>query len=263
MLVCDVTEGGVLEIDLTNGEARTVVEHRKGIGGIALHARGLIITGRNVCLKEPSGATTVILAPDVERGVQGFNDLVVDARGRIYVGAMCFRVADGYEAARPGLLYRIDVDGSAHVIDDDVLLPNGIAISPEGDRLYHSDSLRHVVWTYPVGPDGELGKRTVFATVPRGMTDGLAIGEDGSVWVAVAQAGLVLGFNRDGSLRHGLCFESPEVTSVCFGQSAGASDLYVTTGPERADPALRGALLRVPLHVGGLRRPRAQVAIPV
>lgn len=68
-------------------------------------------------------------------------------------------------------------------------LTNGLAFSPDGKTLYHSDSLRGRVFSYAVSADGTLGEKLSFARVPSGGPDGLVVSEDGRVWVALAGGG--------------------------------------------------------------------------
>ena len=259
LLVSDVTRGGVYEVDLSNGERRTIVPHRKGVGGLCRHAQGLVVTGRNVSLRRNDGTSETLMEPDASRGVKGFNDVAVDKAGRIFVGALCFRVADGWDSAKPGILYRIDLDGSVGIVDDDLLLPNGMAFSPDERTFYQSDSLRRVVWSYPVDSAGRFGARKLFANIPEGLTDGMAVAQDGSLLVAVAYAGLVLWFEPDGRLRERMEFASPMVTSVCFSVDRPSPALFVTTGPEDADPQLGGAIFELPAAVHGAVKHVARV----
>ena len=54
LLFSDVPNGGVYCLG-AGGQVTTVVEHRRGIGGMALHADGgLIVSGRNVAYKGPA-----------------------------------------------------------------------------------------------------------------------------------------------------------------------------------------------------------------
>ena len=145
------------------------------------------------------------------------------------------------------------------IVADDLLLPNGMAFSPGHDRFFQSDSLRKLVWSYPVRPDGELGPRELFAQIPEGMADGVAVAADESVWVAAAYAGAVFRFGVDGRMLERMDFEPPMVTSVCFSAPGTARKMFVTTGPEEADPDLGGAIFELPVDVAGVPRNLARV----
>ncbi len=261
LLFSDVVNGGVFCLD-GGGEVRPVIAHRRGIGGMALHeGGGLVVSGRNVAVKPAGGgATQVILEADPEHGVLGFNDLATDAAGRVYVGSLGFDPLSADDAPKPGKLYCIELDGSARVVAEEVLLTNGLALSPDGRRLYHSESLRHVVRVYEVGDGGALSPQRAFAELEGGIPDGLAVAEDGSVWVAIAFGGRVDVFEPDGRLRTSLPVEIPMVTSLCFG-GPERRDLYIVTGSQGAERDDLGVVFRTPVEVAGLEVAPARVTL--
>src|SRR3954470_14467574 len=61
LLFSDVLFGGVYALS-RSGSVSTLFEHRRGIGGMALHtAGGLVVSGRNVSYKPFDGGPTVTL----------------------------------------------------------------------------------------------------------------------------------------------------------------------------------------------------------
>jgi len=261
LLFSDVIYGGVFCLG-NSGEVSQVIEHRRGIGGMALHADGgLVVSGRNIAHKPADGSDTRVLLPgDPEHGVLGFNDLTTDAAGRIYAGALAFRPVGSDDEPKPGDLYCIDLDGSARVVGHDALLTNGLAFSPDGRRLYHSESRRHLVRVYDVADDGDLGPHRTFAAVDDGIPDGLAVAEDGSVWVAVAHGSRVDVFEPDGSLRRRIPCRLPMVTSLCFGGD-GLRRLYVVTGSGGEGPKDAGVVFVLDTEVAGLPVPPARIRL--
>jgi gluconolactonase len=252
LLYSDVINGGVFCLDRQD-KVSQVIEHRRGIGGMALHADGgLIVGGRNIAYKPADGGESqIILDSDPDNGVLGFNDLTTDAAGRIYVGSLAFRPVGADDEPKPGVLFCIDLDGSARVVGEDVWLTNGLGVSPDGKRLYHSESRKNRVRVYDIAEDGGLSPHRTFAPVENGIPDGLALAEDGSVWVAVADGARVDVFEADGSLRTQISCPLPMVTSVCFGGD-DLRDLYVVTGSRGAGGDNRGAVFRMRAEVAGL-----------
>ena len=260
LLFSDVHGGGVYCLD-ESGNVSTVFPHRRGIGGMALHeAGGLVVGGRNIAFKPFAGGDTVVLldrAPD--QGNVGYNDLATDAAGRIYVGSLGSPVFEPGEQVA-GNLHLIDLDGSARIVGRDVLLTNGLGFAPDGRTLYHSDSRRQTVFCYAVAENGDLGEKTPFARTEGGAPDGLAVAEDGSVWVAVAGGSSVDVFAPDGSLREGLAVPLPMVTSVCFGGES-LQTLYVVTGSDGSGGERNGSVFRAAVGVPGLPVPVAKVRL--
>lgn len=219
----DVIAGGVYRWSPDGVEQ--VVPKRRGVGGIVLHEDGgVIVTGRDV-LHVRDGESRVLLTLG---GVTGFNDLTTALDGSVYVGALRFRPFAG-EAPVPGEIWRIPPEGEAALVAGDVLWANGIGFSPDGATAYGSDYARSCVLAWDVEDDGSLTSPRTFAEMPAGSADGLAVDQEGGVWVAPGAAGNLLRFGPDGSLDRRLDVPASFVSSLCFGGD-DMRDVYVTTG---------------------------------
>ena len=260
LLFSDVIKGGVYLLDHLNNVS-TIVEHRRGIGGIAIHEEnGLIVGGKNIAYKSFTGdKTTILLSNDVTEVALGFNDLTTDSKGRVYVGSVAFKVFSDDEMS-PGHLHVIDVDGSVRTISDGVMLTNGLGFSPDGRTLYHADARDAVVRQYEVSPDGNVSDWKPFVQANNGHPDGLAVAEDGSVWIAMAYGSRVDVFESNGALRESLPVPLPMVTSVCFG-GPDLKDLYVVTGSRGGPSDICGTIFRMRVDVRGLPISQAKVSL--
>jgi len=250
----DARLGGVYRRS-PGGEIETVIPKRRGVGGIALHADGgIVVSGKNICHVKDGVSRTVFDLEDTP----GFNDLFTDARGRILVGSQRFSPFEKDLKPQPGELYRIESEGKAAMLYDDVMLTNGIGFSPDGRRLYHSDTMRNQVLVHDVAADGSVSSRRVLAQLPDGNPDGLAVDEAGCVWVAAFGGGCVLRLTPDGKIDGQLDVPAKAVASVCFG-GPDRRDLYVATSDNTDEPALAGSIFRARVEVAGLPAPLAQV----
>jgi gluconolactonase len=256
LLFADAANGGVLCLD-QHGNVSTIVKHRKGIGGAVRHrSGGLVVSGRNIAYKDMSESPTIVLLDkSPENGIVGFNDITTDSKGRIYAGALGFLPTEtplsgigGDKRSAP--LFLIDTDGSMRILHPSVELTNGLGFSPDGSLLYHADSGSRHLYVYEVAGDGSVANRRVFATVPEGLPDGLAVSEDGCIWLAVAHAGKVIRFSPGGSKRAEIEFPVPMVTSLCFG-GFDRRDLYVVSGSEGTGKTNAGAVFRLKTDVPG------------
>ncbi len=244
----DVPNGGVRR-RRPDGEIEIVVPKRRGVGGMVLHADGgVVVGGRNIQHVTDAGSE-VLFAPDVA----GFNDMHTDAAGRIYVGSLRRSPFDEEAADEPGELYRIELDGSGTEVYGDVRLTNGIGFSPDGSRLYHSDSIPGRIWVSDVDGD-EVTNRREFVR-QRQIPDGLAVDVEDGVWVALAEGGRVQRFTPDGEVDIAVEIPDPFVTSVCFG-GADMQDLYVVTGGGTPDG---GCIFRTRAPIAGVPTPLARV----
>ena len=262
LLFSDVHGGGVYLLK-RDDSTEVVFPHRKGIGGMCVHADGgLVVSGRNIAFKGFDGLneTHVLLDRNPEQDNVGYNDLTADAAGRIYAGSLGSAVFDEGSVPKSGNLYLIDLDGSIQVVATDVRLTNGLAFSPDASTLYHSDSRRQCVLCYSVDADGTLGGREVFATTQTGIPDGLVVSEDGAVWVALAGGSGVGVYEPDGSLRQEVTIPVPMCTSVCFGGD-DLRDLYIVSGSDGSDGDREGGIYRYRSDVAGLPVPTARVTI--
>jgi sugar lactone lactonase YvrE len=240
----DVHQGGVYR-RTPDGTIETVIPKRRGVGGISLHADGgIVVSGRNICHVH-DGTTRIVFAPDAP----GLNDLFVDRSGRVICGTMR---SDPFAFDAPraaGECWRIDLDGTATEIYDDIALTNGIGLSPDGSILYHADTTRGV-WAHDYA-DGQVSGRRLFLDVATIQPDGLAVDEAGTVWVAdVSGSGAARGFAPDGTEVARVEVPAKMVTSVCFG-GADRRDMYVVTGDNTAEPERVGTIYRTRADVAG------------
>ena len=264
LLFSDVVFGGVFALSPA-GEVSQIFEHRKGIGGMALHeSGGLVVSGRNISFKSFDGsATQLILDRNEAEGNLGYNDITTDAKGRIYAGSLgTATVFEDDRKPQAGDLYLIDLDGSARIVAPDVRLTNGLGFSPDGKTLYHSDSQRKSVYCYQVNEDGSLGEKQLFVSAEKGTPDGLVVSEDGRLWLAQAGRNAGVGvYDAKGKLIE--LIETPGMcTSVCFG-GTDRKTLYMVTGSENLGSDDRdGAVFSINSDVAGVPVAAARVKLP-
>jgi sugar lactone lactonase YvrE len=111
------------------------------------------------------------------------NDMVVDGRGRAYIGDVGFEL--GRDAPRPGQIVLVDVDGAARVVDDQVMFPNGSVVTPDGRTLIVGETFAGCLTAFDIADDGSLSNRRVWARLPEGaVPDGSCLDADGAVWTA-------------------------------------------------------------------------------
>src|SRR5579859_7459127 len=140
------------------------------------------------------------LAVHADLGRPGWNDIVADGRGSIYVNGAGFNPMAG-EEFRPGSVSLVTADGSVRPVADDIAFPNGMSVTPDNATLVVADSYRHQLVGFDLGADGELSGRRVWAELGDGTPDGICSDASGAVWYAdvpgrrcvrVAEGGAVL-----------------------------------------------------------------------
>jgi gluconolactonase len=239
----DVIAGGVWGCS-SDGVVREILPKRRGIGGILAHADGgWVISGRSLIHVLPDGEQREILSGE---GVCGYNDLGATAEGELLAGVLRYRPMSG-EDPRPGQLLLVDGDGHVEVLSEDVVWPNGIGVSPDGETIYLSDYAQRAVLA--VARQG--GKTRTFCRSPRGSADGLAVDCEGCVWVALGEGAGVARFHPDGELDEVTTLPASFVSSLSFG-GPDMRDVLITTADNLVQPELGGVLLRGRSEVAGM-----------
>ena len=129
--------------------------------------------------REPDGS----LVTHANLGQPGWNDIVADGRGNIYVNRAGFNPRAG-EAFQPGFVHLVAADGSVRQVADDIALPNGMAVTADNSTLIVADSYRHNLMAFDIGPDGGLSNRRIWAHLGDGVPDGICADEQDAVWYA-------------------------------------------------------------------------------
>jgi sugar lactone lactonase YvrE len=134
------------------------------------------------------------------------NDMVVDGRGRAYVGNFGFALVRGSKP-QPASLIRVDPDGSVAVVADDLLFPNGTVITPDGGTLVIGETFRNRYTAFTIQSNGSLTDRRTWADLtatadrPKLSPDGCALDADGYIWSADAGLGQLNRIGSDGHVR--------------------------------------------------------------
>ena len=189
--VCDWMAGEVLSFD-ASGERRVEL----GVTGFPFSVDWLP-DGRTL-LTSPTG---VVMADGSPYGASGqaCNEIVVDARGNVFVNAAGFDLMGG-ETPKPGFVWVVCPDGSSRQVAEGVMFPNGMAVTPDGETLIVAESYANRLTAFDIAPDGGLSGRRVWAEVAF-APDGICLDSEGAVWYAtvpgkccerVAEGGAVL-----------------------------------------------------------------------
>jgi sugar lactone lactonase YvrE len=154
------------------------------------------------------------------------NEAKCDPAGRLFAGTMT------YDRRPDAALFRVEDDWALTPVLTGVRLSNGMGWSPDGERFYYIDTpTRRVdVFDYDLSSGRPTGRR-LFADIGDmpGNPDGLAVDDEGGVWVVLARGSSVRRFDPGGRLDEVVDLPVTRATSCAFGGPAG-DELYVTTG---------------------------------
>ncbi|MEP6823944.1 MAG: SMP-30/gluconolactonase/LRE family protein, partial [Ramlibacter sp.] len=150
----------------------------------------------------PQGALQTRRVASIDHACDGmrFNDGRCDRQGRLRAGTM---LADMAQALPAGALYSLEPGGVLRALVKGLIVPNGLAFSPDGRTMYLSDSHPTVqaIWAfdYDTGTGTPSNRRLFVDMTPlAGRPDGAAVDADGCYWICGNDAGLVHRFTPDG-----------------------------------------------------------------
>ena len=138
---------------------------------------------RDGCLLVVSGRESVLLRRDPDgslvthadlRGLseKGWNEIVVDGRGNVYING------------GPGIIALLTPDGSAQQVTDGIAFPNGMAVTPDNSTLIIAESHGKRLTAFNIAADGSLSNRRIWADLGDGVPDGICIDAENAVWYA-------------------------------------------------------------------------------
>jgi sugar lactone lactonase YvrE len=199
LYVSDWSAGEVIAVDLAgSSEVVARVESLPLCTAWLPEDRLVIVSSADGRLlrREPDGT----LVTHADLGRSGWNDVVADGRGNVYVNGAGFNPMVG-EAFSPGAVFLAAADGSVGQVADDIAFPNGMAVTADNSTLIVADSYRHSLVAFDIGADGGLSNRRVWAELGAGVPDGICVDAQNAVWYAdvpnqrcvrVAEGGTVL-----------------------------------------------------------------------
>jgi sugar lactone lactonase YvrE len=179
------------------------------------------------------GSFHLLHAPEPHLPDNRLNDAATDPTGRLWFGSM-----DDTEESATGRLYRYDQRGCVDSGLPPAVVTNGPAISPDGRRLYHVDSVQRTVWEAEIDADGQLGPpRRLITLEPReGFPDGPVCDAEGCLWIGLFNGWGVRRYDHEGRLMREVKFPVANVTKIAFG-GEGLDIAYATTARKGLDAA--------------------------
>ncbi|MEM6624198.1 MAG: SMP-30/gluconolactonase/LRE family protein [Pseudomonadota bacterium] len=263
LLFSDIPNNRIMRWDEATGQLGEFRKPSNFANGHTRDRQGRLVScehgGRRITRTEYDGAITVLMDSFDGKRLNSPNDLVVKSDGTIWFTDPPFGISGNYEGhkAEPELgqnVYRLDPEtGSATIIADDILGPNGLAFSPDEQILYIVESRgvpNRKILAYDVSGDGAsiTNKRILIDAGPGGTPDGFRVDIDGNLWCGWGMGdpsldGVMI-FNPDGHPIGRIAL--PErCANLCFGGRAN-SRLFMA-----ASQSVYALYLNVPGVKGG------------
>ena len=193
LLFSDIPNNALLRWDEITGAVATLRNPAGYPDGNTRDRQGRLITcelGSRTLTRTEHDGTITVLASHFE-GVQltGPNDVVVKSDGTIWFSDNGAGIRGNYlgDKATPELPYRVykldPITGRMSIAVGDMARPNGLAFSPNEDRLYVVDtpSGPKVTYVYDI-VDGQAVNGRIFFDAQPGYTDGIRVDTEGNIW---------------------------------------------------------------------------------
>ncbi|HBK05023.1 MAG TPA: gluconolaconase [Acetobacteraceae bacterium] len=254
ILFCDI-EGKRINAFSVDTGAREWWDFPDVVGSFGLCRSGRLVVAQRqhvVLFDTRTGALTDLTGTIDEPSVNRLNDGKVGPDGAFWVGSLDGNAPRQNTAA----LYRVTADGAIARVEEGYKNSNGLAWSPDGRVMYHSDSTAGMLEAWDFDPEtGARSTHRVLATLTNdeGRPDGGATDMDGNYWSAGPSAGCLNCFSPSGALLRKWAFPVPGPTMPCFAEGY----VYVTSLREGksaqvlSDYPTLGGLFRAPAPGAG------------
>ena len=223
-------------VDRVSEIVATVPNRPSGLGWLP-NGRMLVVsmTDRRILRLEPDGF--VEHADLSGLAAHECNDMVVDQDGRAYIGHFGF---DHFAHAsfRPASLIAVDPDGTARVVAENLMFPNGTVIADNHRTLIVAESYGRRLTAFDIEGDGSLSRRRVWAEI--GMApDGICLDAEGCIWVASPTERAAVRVREGGEITDRVCVGRKAI--ACMLGGSDRRTLFVLTS-ETTQPAKAAAL---------------------
>lgn len=195
---------------------------------------------RSVTRTELDGTRTVIADRYQGKRLNSPNDVIVQSTGAIWFSDPTYGILSDYEgytaepeqAARN--VFRVDpTTGEVEAMITDFTQPNGLAFSADESVLYvaesgssHDAGVPSVIRSFKLDDTGRILSDDVFATIDRGLPDGMRVDMAGNLWSSASDG--IHCFHPDGT-RLGKILVPEVVSNLCFGGVRGNRLLITAT----------------------------------
>jgi sugar lactone lactonase YvrE len=252
LLFVDISAPALFRLDPeTRALERWEMPSAIGSFGLCADGRAIVALRQGVHFFDfASGTFEFIVHPEPDAPHNRLNDGKVGPDGRFWVGSM----DDTPDKQPRAALYRIDWDGTATRMVDGLVVSNGLAWSPDGRTMFHSDSRGKFVAAYDYDlATGDISNRRVLANPQEedGRPDGAATDAEGRYWSAGVSAGCINCYAPDGTIERRLLLPMPAPTMPCFG-GPGLRTMYVSSlTTDRTGEKVAGTLVSLDAGVAG------------
>lgn len=211
------------------GEVELLIEYDGEPNGLKIHRDGRIFVAdhkNGLMLFDPqTKSITPLLTSFNAQAFKGLNDLFFTNNGDLY---FTDQGRTGLQDSS-GRVFRMTAQGEVSCLLSNAPSPNGIVLSANGNHLFIAVTRSNSIWRTMLLQDGSITRVGNFIQMSGGSgPDGLALDQEGNLYVAHAGMGAVWKFSPKGEplLRINSCAGNM-TTNLAFGGKDNR-DLFIT-----------------------------------
>ncbi len=148
------------------------------------------------------------------------NDICINANDQLFA-------SDPNWKKSTGKLWRIDPNGIAILLEENMGTTNGIELSPDEKILYVNESIQRNVWKYTVDAAGNISNKKLLIRFDDFGMDGMKCDKDGNLYIARHGKGTIAVVSPEGKLLRELRLKGKTCTNLVFGGGDGKT-IFVT-----------------------------------
>jgi sugar lactone lactonase YvrE len=161
------------------------------------------------------------------RPINGVNEMVPDGTGGIYFATLDLEHIIAGKPTRASAIYRLSATRELFLVAEDMGLANGMMLSADGRHLYCNSTFVSP-YVFDVNHDLTLSNRRLL--MQKADCDGMALDEQGNVWITGFRSSAITRVRADGSALEPVPTPGEAVTQIRFG-GPDRRDFYITCVP--------------------------------
>lgn len=226
-------QAGIVYTLTENGQREEVIRVPAKPSGLGFMPDGslLIVSMEDEKLMRlKDGAMTV--HADLSPFVTGHpNDMVMDSHGRAYVGNFGYDLLGGAEPKDANIVL-VEQDGSARIVANDLVFPNGAVITPDGGTFVVAETFANKLTAFDIENDGSLSGRRTYGEIPDAGPDGICLDVDGGIWLSGFLAGAFYRMEDGGKITHEVKVPGKRAVACQLGGADGKTLFCLTFAGE-------------------------------
>jgi gluconolactonase len=148
------------------------------------------------------------------------NDLCINKRDQLFASDPNWKESNGK-------LWRIDPNGTATLLTDQMGTTNGIELSPDEKILYVNESIQRKVWAFDIDASGNISNKRLFAEFPDFGFDGMKCDKNGNLYICRHGKGTIVVMSPAGKQIREIALKGKLCSNLVFG-GKGGKEVFVT-----------------------------------